>query len=186
MMNETTTENTQNIRNLILEFVKEFIDIELNGNDDKINVKENFEFMIFYISERLNIDIYNINSQYECFNTYVYLCMKYNVIPVIRMYCSMIHMDYDVYNNWLNNVNVSPEFVETAKYMHNICQLYVENKLTNSDKTNINLMFISKAVYGYTETSPIQRIEKIDIQVNDISAISNRYSNIKSIECDDK
>ena len=47
-------------------------------------------------------------------------------------------------------------------------------------------MFISKAVYGYTETSPIQRIEKIDIQVNDISAISNRYSNIKSIEMSDE
>jgi hypothetical protein len=185
-MNKTTIENSQNIRELILEYVKTFIDTELDGNNDKINVKENFTFMIYYISERLNIDIYNLNIQNTVFQTYIYLCMKYNVIPVIRIYLNMIHMDWSTYIDWRNGVNVSSDYTMFSNSIHDICQSYVENGLTNSDKTNINLMFISKAVYGYTETSPIQRIEKIDIQVNDLSAISNRYSNIKSIECNDE
>lgn len=185
-MNKSTIKECKEMESNIKELVNEFIMIELDGNDDKENIKQCFPFMIFYISEHINIDINDINMQKTVFRMYVYLCMKYNVIPVIRMYCNMINMDYDVYNNWLNGINVSSEFVETAKYMHNTCQLYVENTLTNSDKTNINLMFISKAVYGYTETSPIQRIEKIDIQVNDLSAISNRYNNIKSIESNDE
>jgi hypothetical protein len=69
--------------------------------------------------------------------------------------------------------------------MHNICQTYVENALTNTDKTNINLMFISKAVYGYTETMPVQRIEKIDINTSDLLSINDRYRNIKAIESND-
>jgi hypothetical protein len=97
----------------------------------------------------------------------------------------LVSIPLSTFYECLNSGNVSPEFIELFKQVNDTCKTVVENKLTNTDKTNINLMFISKAVYGYTETSPIQRIEKIDIQVNDIKSISNRYGSIKAIESSD-
>jgi hypothetical protein len=101
------------------------------------------------------------------------------------MYCILIGLDYNRYNEWRNGVNVSSDYTLFANTIHNTCMSLIENKLSNSEQTRVNLMFISKAVYGYTETAPIQRVERIDIQVNDIKSITNRYGNIKAIESSD-
>lgn len=183
-MNTTNINGTEIYDSNIKYYADLFIQEELDGNDSKENVKSNFEYMLFYISEHIKVNIYDLDMQRTCFNSYVYLCMKYKVLPVMRMYLCMIHMDYKVYTEWING-NVSPEYTEFAQNMHNICQTYVENALTNTDKTNINLMFISKAVYGYTETAPVQRIEKIDISTSDLLSINDRYRNIKAIESSD-
>jgi hypothetical protein len=163
----------------------QFIADELDGNADGVQSKN--EFLIYYLSSHIKpyVDKDDIEMLNDIFQQYVYICAKYNIIPSVRMYCILISMNHQMFNDIINGVNVSPKFTEWAKSLLDICQTFVENKLSNTDKTNINLMFISKAVYGYTETSPIQRIEKIDIQVNDIKSITNRYGNIKAIECDD-
>ena len=163
----------------------QFIETELQGNADKVQSKN--DFLIYYLSMHIKpyVNHDDIKQLTDIFQQYVYICLKYGIVPSSKMYCMLISMPISTFYDGLSNGNVSIEFIEFSKWINDTCKTVVENKLSNTEKTNINLMFISKAVYGYTETAPIQRIEKIDIQVNDIKSITNRYGNIKSIECDD-
>lgn len=169
----------------LLELTQQFIQSELNGDAEKVQSKN--DFLIYYlgmqISQYVNHD--DINQLKDIFVQYCYVCLKYSILPSAKMYCILIGLDYTTYNNWRMGINVSSDYTLFANTIHNTCMSLIENKLSNSEQTRVNLMFISKAVYGYTETAPIQRIEKIDIQVNDIKSITNRYGNIKAIECDD-
>lgn len=164
---------------------KRFIESELDGNADK--VKDKNDFLIYYLSMHIKpyVNKDDIKQLTDIFQQYVYVCLKYSIIPSIRMYCILISMNHQMFNDIINGVNVSSEFTEWAKWLYDTCQSIVENRLSNTDKTNINLMFISKAVYGYTETSPVQRIERIDINTSDLLSINDRYRNIKAIESND-
>lgn len=169
----------------LLELTDQFIQSELNGDAEKVQSKN--DFLIYYLSMHIKpyVNHDDINQLTDIFKQYVYVCLKYSIVPSSKMYCLLISMPISTFYDGLSNGNVSIEFMEFSKWINDTCKTVVENKLSNTEKTNINLMFISKAVYGYTETAPIQRIEKIDIQVNDIKSITNRYGNIKAIESND-
>lgn len=169
----------------LLELTQQFIDTELQGNAENVNSKN--DFLIYYLSLQITqyINIEDIEQIKQIFIQYCYICTKYSFLPSAKMFCILIGLDYNRYNEWRNGINVSSEYTLLSNTIHNTCMSLMENKLSNSDHTMVNLMFLTKAVYGYTETSPVQRIEKIDIQVNDIKSITNRYGNIKAIECDD-
>ncbi len=172
-------------KNKVFELADDFINTELDGNADPDTINKNNAFLIYFISRHIKryIDKDNIECLIDVFNDYVYLCLKYNILPSLKMYCILCDIDINMFYEWVNNENVSYKYKELANKIHNTCKTMVENRLTNSERVNVNLMFISKAVYGYTETAPIQKIEKIDIKVNDLQSISNRYNSIKGIDC---
>ena len=169
----------------LLELTQQFIDTELQGNAENVNAKN--DFLIYYLSLQISqyVNMEDIKQLKDIFIQYCYICTKYSILPSAKMYCILIGLDFTTYNNWRQGINVSSDYTLLANTIHNTCMSLLENRMNNSDKTLVNLMFILKAVYGYTETAPIQRIEKIDIQVNDIKSITSRYGNIKAIECDD-
>ncbi len=169
----------------LLKLTDDFIESELHGNDENIQSKN--DFLIYYLSQQIKpyVNKNDTKQLLDIFNQYVYICLKYSIVPSSKMYCMLVSIPLSTFYESLNSGNVSSEFIELFKQVNDTCKTVVENKLSNTEKTNINLMFISKAVYGYTETSPVQRIERIDIQVNDIKSITNRYGNIKAIESSD-
>lgn len=169
----------------LLELTQQFIDTELQGNDDKVQSKN--DFLIYYLSQQIKpyINHDDINQLTDIFQQYVYVCLKYSILPSSKMYCMLISYPISSFYDALNSVNVSPKFTEFSKLVNSTCMSMVENKLTNTEQTRVNLMFISKAVYGYTETAPIQRIERIDVNTSDLLSINDRYRNIKAIESND-
>lgn len=163
----------------------QFIETELQGNAEKVQSKN--DFLIYYLSMHIKpyVNHDDINQLTDIFSQYVYICLKYSILPSAKMFCLLISYPLSSFYDALNSGNVSPEFTEFSKLVNNTCMSTLENKLTNTEQTRVNLMFLSKAVYGYTETAPIQRVERIDINTSDLLSINDRYRNIKAIETND-
>lgn len=154
MDNTITTENNiQVYTNKLYELSDEFIELECNNDISNLN----FRYMLFWCKNKIGYinkkDIYELDNY---FMAYCNLCMKYNKNPTIELFSLFIDINASTISRWLHGSNrdVTPEYKYHAQKWTNICKSALVDDLGNSDKTSVNKIFISKAIYGLAETTP--------------------------------
>lgn len=166
MKDNTITVNKDNhsidiYTNKIFLYADEYINSVLDGNTDSKVINNHFPDMILYIHDCISsyIDTRNIKQLNDIFNAYVKLNSKYSYLPTLELFSFLIGIDISTLYEWYsgNTRNtVSNDYSNTVKRWKNICKSFVINRLSNQTGGNINLIFVSKAVYGMAETAPIQ------------------------------
>ena len=143
----------------IYSLTDEFINTELEGDPER--VRENFARMILYIGDRIQKPSHDdITLLDGIFQIYVRLCLKYSVLPSLEMFSQLVKTNRATFGDWArgeyraNNDTYST----TVKAWRETCRSFVVDKLHNSDKVNVNLIFIAKANYGMKEavSEPIE------------------------------
>lgn len=139
----------------------QFIQEELGGDDKR--VKENFARMILYIADRIkkpsHDDIVLLDG---VFQIYVRLCIKYGTLPSLEMFAQLVKTNRATFGDWARGeyrANTG-EYSTTIKDWRETCRSFVVDRLHNSDKVNVNLIFIAKANYGMKEAVGEQIEEK--------------------------
>lgn len=127
-------------------------------------MKENFARMILYIGDRIqkpsHDDIMLLDG---IFQIYVRLCLKYGVLPSLEMFSQLVKTNRATFGDWArgeyraNNDTYST----TVKEWRETCRSFVVDRLHNSEKVNVNLIFIAKANYGMKEATgePIENYD---------------------------
>lgn len=136
----------------IYAYADQFIQEELSGDDEK--VRENFARMIIFIGDRVRKPSHDDIALLDgIFQIYVRLCLKYGVLPSIEMFAQLVKTNRATFGDWgrgeyrANNDTYST----TVKEWRETCRSFVVDKLHNSEKVNVNLIFIAKANYGMKE-----------------------------------
>ena len=125
----------------LLELTQEFMETELDGNANNVQTKN--DFLIYYLSLQISqyVNMEDIKQLKDIFVQYCYICTKYSILPSAKMYCILIGLDFTTYNNWRMGVNVSSDYTLFANTIHNTCMSLLENRMNNSDKTLVNLIY---------------------------------------------
>ena len=79
---------------------------------------------------------------------YIPLSLKYGIIPKVIDFCLMCHINPDS----LSNIKPNTVGYDIYQKWLNICKQYVIANLTDEIGSNINLIFIAKAVYGMSDS----------------------------------
>ena len=89
-----------------------------------------------------------INNLWEI---YKYLCSKYNIIPIMLQFCSMVGISKDTLYTWLrgDRREASKAHLSLAKNIHDDCEGVILSNVANNN--SVGSIFLSKAVYGYNE-----------------------------------
>lgn len=143
-------------------YADQFIQEELGS--DGAEVKENFARLILYIADRIQKPSHDDIALLDgIFQIYVRLCLKYGALPSIEMFAQLTKTNRATFGDWArgeyraNNDTYST----TVKAWRETCRSFVVDKLHNSDKVNVNLIFIAKANYGMKEavSEPIEEYD---------------------------
>lgn len=160
--NTTGAQGVEVYEHDIFYYADEYITNTLNiipGDDNyKEIVRDNFNDMLFYIKNNIiKPDKNDIELLNEIFNIYIRLCVKYNRLPTINMFCILTGLNNTVIsNNYHNNAKMSNIYKQTVKMWLDTCKGFTIDRLHNQTGANANLIFIAKANYGMAETAPIQ------------------------------
>lgn len=154
MSNATNVGGIEVYEHEIYRLADGFIDKELNGDSDSVH--DNFLRMIFYIADRIkkpsNDDIELLDGVFDVF---VRLCVRYGVLPTMECFSFLVKINKSTFSDWMNGeYRKSSAHGKTCKRWLDICKSFTIERLHNSERTDVNLIFISKAAYGMRETSP--------------------------------
>lgn len=146
----------------IYSYADQFIQEELAGDGEK--AKENFARLILYIADRIQKPSHDDIALLDgIFQIYVRLCLKYSVLPSIEMFAQLTKTNRATFGDWARGEYRSndSEYSTTVKAWRETCRSFVVDKLHNSDKVNVNLIFIAKANYGMKEATgePIENYD---------------------------
>lgn len=155
-----------------------------------------FSGMLSYIyRNKLKYIIYkskadnNINTFYhdyklldDIFNTvYIDLCTRYNIIPTVLQFCILCNIPREHVTDLKQGIyrqdgyKVKPETVQIVKKWFNTCESMTLSRAGN--ESSIGSIFLSKAVYGYSD-APVQQLEIIDNRQNETpQQIAERFRN---------
>ena len=98
-----------------------------------------------------DLDIRNVQDLDSLFKkVYVPLSLRYGITPKINDFCLMLGTDYSVIDRLLNNSN-NPLYKDIYSNWLIICRESLIADMIDSYSSNINHIFISKAVYGLTD-----------------------------------
>lgn len=117
----------------------------------------------------LPLDYKDIDKLDYLFSCYVSVCEFYDYVPLIELFC-----DFSGVDNYLNHLSgqifatqemreASRKAVVALKKWRNKCKLLLVNSLANNRGSDVNKIFVAKAVYGLTETQP-QTVEDVQRQ----------------------
>lgn len=140
--------------NNIYSLADEFIQKELNGSEE--NVHDRFMQMIFYIADRIEKpDHDNIELLDEMFNVFIRLCVKYEILPTVECFSFLVKINRATFGDWRRGeYRATTAHGATVEKWIDTCRSFTVDRLHNSGKTDVNLIFISKAAYGMRETAP--------------------------------
>lgn len=155
-----------------------------------------FSGMLSYIyRNKLKYIIYkskadnNINTFYhdyklldDIFNTvYIDLCTRYNIIPTVLQFCVLCDLPREFITDLKNGIyrtdgyKVKPETTQIVKNWFNTCESMTLSRAAN--ESSIGSIFVSKAVYGYSD-APVQQLEIIDNRQSETpQQIAERFRN---------
>ena len=153
------------------------------GNDPQ-KVNESFNRLILHIHNTcLNKcpsypSASNIPMYEYLFRVYLSLCITYDRLPTIGIYCLLVGLNPLVVEQMIYNTSASYKGNYDNSYLFTmfqninaICKSMTIDRLHNMRGTDANLIFVSKACYGLTETVPTQTIEHRHI--SSLSDIAN-------------
>lgn len=181
-MPNTELQNTQS--NIVMERVENFGHISVLDNpllvntQDVINtyglspedIKPKFLFILREsFKSFLPLDYKDIDKLDYLFSCYVSVCEFYDYVPLIELFCDFSGVDNYLYS-LTGRVFASQEAREASrkaiaalKKWRNKCKLLLVNSLANNRGSDVNKIFVAKAVYGLTETQP-QTVEDVQRQ----------------------
>lgn len=123
--------------------------IDLDKKNNNINPKLNhYEFLD---------DIFN--------NIYINLCTRYNIIPTVLHFCTLVDIDNNIIGDIksgsyrANDSKVNPKTRQIIVKWVNVCENMTLMRAGN--ESTIGSIFLSKAVYGYSDQAP-QQLEIIN------------------------
>lgn len=136
-------------------YADQYIREELGGDDNR--VRERFPALLFYIRDWIekpdNGDIEILDG---LFGVYIRLCANYGVIPSLEGFSFLTGIHRTTFSDWAaGTYRVSEPHGNTVKKWKEICRAFLVEKLGNSQKPEVNLIFLGKAAYGMRETSPV-------------------------------
>lgn len=155
MSNVTNVDGIEVYEHEIYRLADEFINRELDGDSDSVH--DNFLRMIFFIADRIkkpsNDDIELLDGVFDVF---VRLCVRYGVLPTMECFSFLVKINKSTFSDWMNGeYRKSSAHGKTCKRWLDICKSFTIERLHNSERTDVNLIFVSKAAYGLRETAPI-------------------------------
>ena len=117
----------------------------------------------------LPLDYKDIDRLDFLFSCYVSVCEYYDYIPMIELFC-----DFSGVDNYLTHLTncvfatqemreASRKAIAALKKWRNKCKLLLINNLANNRGSDVNKIFVAKAVYGVTENQP-QTVEDVQRQ----------------------
>lgn len=141
-------------------------------DDDDTAVHDGFNRLLLYVHNTVigrsgTFDSSLVPVYTYLFNVYLSLCIRYNVLPTFGMYCLFTGIDVARAQMCLVRSGMRGGFRESCNgdiYNHLVsvnefCKTLTIDRLHNMRGSDANLIFISKACYGLTETMPVQTIE---------------------------
>lgn len=157
MIKELTLKTDDNIEiytNGIYQLCDDYISTNYPIDVDKKDI--NFRHMLLSVFSLLqydNKDIYILDNLFTC---YVNLCAIYNKNPTVEFFRILVGLSSSTFHAWVNGTSrkATPEYLNTCKKWLDICKSNIVDDLSNSDKTSVNKIYITKALYGMAETTP--------------------------------
>ncbi len=139
----------------IYAFTDRYIKEELNGDESK--VKGRFPALLLYIHDRVprpsNDDIELLDGLFDIF---VRLCARYETLPSLEGFSFLTGISNSTFTDWRNGeYRKSSGHGRSVKRWKDICRAFLVDKLSNSSKPEVNLIFLGKANFGMRETSPV-------------------------------
>lgn len=159
--------------------IKEAVDCYVSEvfQDDEQRTHDNFNKLLLHLNNTVigrsagTVPTRDQLPVYEyLFQVYISLCVRFNVLPSIGMYAiftgiSPLVIDQIVHNtghytsrSWMTESDKSYLFTMISN-MQGYCKAMTIDRLHNMRGSDANLIFISKAAYGLTETAPVQTVE---------------------------
>ncbi len=144
-------DNIKVYENDIFLYADEFIETILCN--DISHIKDNFRYMLSYISDRISIDIElfdDLNKILKLFDVYLKLCDKYNYNPSLGMFLSLCKMKRKDINSRLNN----NDKLILYNSIQEQCKDRIIDDISNNKGSDRNKLFAASAVYGLSEIAP--------------------------------
>lgn len=168
------------------EYESQYDDIE-----EKIKEPVFFTGLMIFISQRLfkKITENRYNNDYDALNEIFYrfflpVCVRYNRIPTLLNFCSMVGLSNSYLTSIINGVyvtgdKVNPKTCETCKKWKEEC----ENALFDFTlyRNSVSGIFALKSAHGWRETSPEPPATEIAAQSTP-TEIQQRYKDAKRPE----
>lgn len=136
-------------------YADQYIREELGGDEER--VRGRFPGLLLYIHDRLprpsNDDIELLNG---LFDVYIRLCCRYGTLPSLEGFSLLSGINNSTLVDWKNGeYRKSNEYYSrSVKAWKETCKAFVIDRLNNSNKAEINLIFVAKACHGLRETAP--------------------------------
>lgn len=173
-------EDVNSIANMIIKIKDEFITDVLN-NDLSI-IKENFRYMIVYISHKIpKINYKDLDLIDRLFDIYCELCLSFNRNPTLDLFYLLFGLcDSSVRNSIDHDKSVLNQFQKLTDKWTRECKHYLVGDLSTSDRTSVNKIFIAKAQYGlYDQPQPKAQSDQIssvslDLIMQKLNAIEDK------------
>ena len=154
------------IQSAISTYVNETFD------DDDTAVHDGFNRLLLYIHNTVighsgTFDSSLVPVYTYLFNVYLALCIRYNVLPTFGMYCLFTGIDVARAQMCLVRSGMrggldggcNDQVYNMLVSVNEFCKALTIDRLHNLRGSDANLIFISKACYGLTETAPVQTVE---------------------------
>ena len=154
--NTVDVEGIEVYLNNIYALADQFINEELGGRRE--DAHDNFLRMIFYIRDRISKPSNdNIELLDKMFDVFVHLCVENQVLPTMECFSFLVRINKATFSDWANGeYRKSSGHGKTVKGWFETCKSFTIERLHNSGKTDVNLIFTAKAAYGMVETAPMQ------------------------------
>lgn len=158
--------------------IYELYDEYVNNLDDIKDIQDIFTFTdcMAYISNALRlreIDNDSIEIIDNIFNIYCELSIKSRLLPTIEGFSRLVGINSNTMGAWrAEEYRANTEHSRTAKNWFRTCADYRSMRLSNSDKAEINLMFVKKCVDGWRETAPIPAPERTGLATKSLEQIA--------------
>lgn len=153
----------------------QYIREELGGDEER--VRGRFPGLLLYVHDKLprpsNDDIELLD---KLFDLYVRLCCRYSMLPTLEGFSFLTGINNATFTDWKNGeYRKSSEHGKTVKRWKEVCRSFLVDKLSNSSKAEINLIFLGKSSYGMRETAPALPEEITNGPALSRAEISARY-----------
>ena len=136
----------------IFELADEYVESVLDGDYER--VPESFMGLIYHISDNIpEIPNDNIDLMDAVFDLYCRLCARLNVLPSLETFAILVKTNRATFSDWRNQEYRANDlrYAESVRRWKSVCKSHLVNRLANTNKTSVNLIFLAKASYDMTE-----------------------------------
>lgn len=146
--------------------------------------RNKLKYIIYKSKEQNNINTYN--NDYELLNdifnsVFITLCTRFNILPTVLQFCVLCDLPRDMITDLKQGIyrhdgsKVNTRTCQIVKNWFNTCESMTLSRAAN--ESSIGSIFVSKALYGYSDT-PVQQLEIIDNRQSETpQQIAERFRN---------